>query len=191
MNNGIIEKLNDYYSLVEESEKNSNFVLPSELLNLKLSNKSKEIFIEDWHKINFQNINNSFPQSPNILEIIDKYLESKKFMHSKYKMNKDLQYCSLLTPLFPKTTENSDYFKIEFQWLYINDIFSKFKGFAEYSYLNVFYTKEEEQYILNYINTNNIKNGLTVLGINYLIRILILYSAIMNSFDINCTEIGM
>ena len=115
-------------------------------------------------------------------------------MHSKFKGNKYLQYFSLLTPLLTKTPENSDYFKFEFQWLYINDIFSKFKGFAEQAYLNVFYTKDEEQnannFIMNYITNNNLKTAISVLGIPYLIRILILYSAIYNGLNLNLTEIA-
>ena len=202
--NNIKEKLDDFHTFSNSNSNTTNNEVDKstptiELNSIKLPNKLKEIFIEDWHKINIQNIMYAFPQSPNIVEIIDKYIESKKFMHSKFKSNKSLMFGSLLTPSFPKTNENSDYFRFEFQWLYINDILSKFKSFAEQAYTNVFYTKEEEQYVINYITTNNnsnmsvnanVKNAIGGLGVTYIIRILILYSSMYNGLNTNSTEIA-
>ncbi len=157
-------------------------------IGTKFPLKIQELLFDDFYAITVSKTFPNLPYSPNINQIIDKYLQSKKKICEMIKNIKSGKR-SLFNSL-PTGFNNDVCFEfgdLDYQYIYINDIFSKVKIYTEKFYLKSVYTEEEKEYI---IEKSKDKSALNVLGVTYLIRIITLISQSTPKMNLTNSEKG-
>ena len=158
-------------------------------IGTKFPQKIQELLFDDFYAITVSKSFPSLPYSPNINQIIDKYLQSKKKiceMIKNIKSGKRWLFNSL--PNGCNNVVSYEFGDVDYQYIYINDIFSKVKLYIEKFYIKSVYTEEEKDYLEE---KSKDKLALNVLGVTYLIRMITLISQLTPKMNLTNNEKGI